>query len=351
MLALSGQVFAGTYNWTGLGGNTNWNNSNNWTGGAVGTFPGASDDVRIGVIVYVGVQPTINTTGLSCATLTIGNLNTVILTVNNAFSVSGLLQVKGNTTFTGSATITLGSIQVTAFTFNINTPLVSLGSFQTNGSTVTSNATGTINTAGLSMVSSTVTLNGVITSSASVQMPSAGTLTTLTTNGTGNAFNGGIYDHTGADLTWNGTGTTTCSQGDVSSGQTLTIGTGNTVTFTGNLEMHGNNPTVGMLVNNGTIKSNSSIFSDNISTAVTSITNTGTITFTASTGQLSLGAYTAMANTGTINTVSGSNINTGSNSVINNNTNGKINCNDADINLRQQCYPQQYGYHHHAQHI
>ena len=326
---------ATTYTWTGLGLNTNWNNNANWSP-ATG-HPGSGDVAQIGVAAFIGTQPTINTTGLSCTTLTIGSATTVTLTVSNAFSVSGTININGSCTITGSATLTGANLSVTAGTLTQNCPINI-----TSGITVTSaaisggsSATFTVGSNGISFVSSTITLNGVLTCSGVVQVPSTvGTTCTLTTNATGNSLSGGIYDHTDANLTWNGSGTSTCSQGDVSAGQTLTIGSGNTVTFTGAFELHGASPLVGLLVNNGTISTNSSFFSDNISSAVTAITNNSgaSITLTGS-ASLSLGAYTSLSNTGTITANSGTSIAAAASSVITNNSGGTITMTSATLNL------------------
>jgi hypothetical protein len=69
----------GTTNWKGSGpGNkTDWNNANNWSGGAV---PGATDDVQIGVvttyILTAATMPVIGVSGgpaFTCKSLTFGN--------------------------------------------------------------------------------------------------------------------------------------------------------------------------------------------------------------------------------------------------------------------------------------
>jgi hypothetical protein len=333
LLLSAGSAWATTYNWTGLGLNTNWNNNGNWSP-ATG-FPGSGDVAQIGVSVFIGTSPTINTTGLSCASLTIGNATTVTLTVSNPFTVVGAITINGSCTFTGGSKISAASLSAGAYTFTLNTPLALTGVFTTNGSTVNSNATGTINTAGLTMTSSTLTLNGVLTSTGVVQVPGAGTTTTLTTNGAGNSLTGGVYDHTGSNLTWNGSGTATCSSVDVSSGQTLTIGPGNTITVTGAFELHGNNPQTGILVNSGNITEDASIFSDNISTAFTSFTNnsSGTITLASSSATFNIGSSTALSNSGTITFNSGTSSTLGASSTITNNSGGTITMTSATMNL------------------
>jgi len=326
---------ATTYTWTGLGLNTNWNNNANWSP-ATG-HPGSGDVAQIGVSAFIGTQPTINTTGLSCTTLTIGSATTVTLTVSNAFSVSGTININGSCTITGSATLTGANLSVTSGTLTQNCPINITSGITVNNASITggSSATFTVGGNGISLVSATVTLNGVLTTTGVVQVPSTvGTTCTLTTNATGNTLSGGIYDHTDANLTWNGSGTSTCSQGDVSAGQTLTIGSGNTVTFTGAFELHGSSPLVGLLVNNGAISTNSSFFSDNISSAVTAITNNSgaSITLTG-TASMSLGAYTSLSNSGTITANSGTSISTAASSVITNNSGGTIAMTSATLNL------------------
>jgi hypothetical protein len=87
-----------TFTWTGLGGNTDWTNTANWTGiGAVG-YPSASTEIAI-ITSTSGTQPTIKTTdNISLYQLTVGGGMTLTM-VGNA-----VINVYDNVNFTGGLT-------------------------------------------------------------------------------------------------------------------------------------------------------------------------------------------------------------------------------------------------------
>jgi trimeric autotransporter adhesin len=285
---------------------------------------------------------TVNSNGSGTITAASLAITAGTFSLNAAVTLSGGLTINnGNTTFNSTALTKTASMSTGTGTLTLDGALI-IGSsgITVNGTTINGSSVAAITTTGgggLNLTSATVTLNGVLTINGVVQAPGpGGTASTLTTNATGNTLSGGIYDHTGSNLTWNGSGTSTCSAGDVSSGQTLTIGAGNTINFTGPLEMH-SSAVDGNLVNGGNITmTNASMFSDNLSSGSTSpITNLagGTITLTGPSAQLSGGSFTNISNSGTITANTGTQINTGALGIITNNSTGVITMTSATMSM------------------
>jgi trimeric autotransporter adhesin len=293
ILIFSTQIInAATINWVGST-STSWNIGSNWSAGAV---PTASDNVQIGVVSFSGNQPTISASA-SCSSLTISNVTASTLTVNAPLSV------------TNTITVTSG--------------------------TINSNASGTITAANVNLSTSTFTLNGTLAVSGTLQTPtSPGGNSTLTTNATGNTITGGISVHTGSNLTWSGSGTTACGASTVFSTTTLTIGTGNTINFSGTLTINSGS-TPGLLINNGNLAfTSSSISIASPSSLTTVVTNNSgaTISLTTS-GNIGLGATAGLENAGTITANAGTSLTSGNGSLYTNDSGGTITLTGATFNL------------------
>ncbi len=144
--------------WTGAT-STNWATASNWCSG---TLPTSSTDVTIpsGTLF----QPTISATGAVCKNITISSSATLTM------SGSGALIVSGN--WSNSGTLTAGTGTVT---FN-NSPAAA----QTiTGATVFNNLT-INNTAGVTLISESITVNGILNLQSANASASQGTLHTGT---------------------------------------------------------------------------------------------------------------------------------------------------------------------------
>ena len=131
-----------TYNWTGMGGNSNWNNAANWSPSGV---PAAGDEAMIGST----------------------NNNPV---VNVASTVSAL-------TITGSTSITLNAPLTATASTNLNAPLTLTGTANYTGAALTGAASGGTAALGLTTAANTNTSFTTITLYTNSYVNNAGTLT------------------------------------------------------------------------------------------------------------------------------------------------------------------------------
>ncbi len=126
LLFLTGNVFAATYDWIGYS-STDWKTPGNWAvGGVIQTtnYPGMSstDVAQIGVSYYFIDQPTVSG-AVSVASVIIGSLSTVTLTVNSTLAVSGNVTVNNYGNYAGitHAITGTGSVSCNNFYLGDNT--------------------------------------------------------------------------------------------------------------------------------------------------------------------------------------------------------------------------------------
>ena len=319
---------AATNSWLGV--SSSWNTSTNWS---LSHVPTNSEDV---VITLSGVlnNPTISTTAGACKTLTINGLGTTLTLNGVGLAVSGAISISTNTTLAGTGTLSgTSTLAINAVAFTANTPVsvsgavtlssgstltttaavaaagmsvtgstVALGSTltlsgaltATSSSTITSTTGSTISATSLSIATGTYTLSGQLAISGGMTVTSS---TTITTNATGNTIGAALFVGQPFALTWNGTGTTTLT-GDPTFkfNSSLTIGTGNTITFAANTTIDYSG-TQKPFTNNGTLYLLSGC-ALSLGTS-SSFINTGTLNLASSTLSLS-GGNQNIANTGTI---------------------------------------------------
>jgi hypothetical protein len=136
MLCVGLTSYAQTNTWTGAGGNTNWNNTANWSLNAV---PTASNDV----VIPTGFTVDLNVAGVT---------NSIVIQGNSTFNMSNNLSILAASSFATNVTVN----------WNTNSLL--------GGGTLTNNGTIILNTAGYRYISggTTLTNNGTVT------MPDAG---------------------------------------------------------------------------------------------------------------------------------------------------------------------------------
>jgi hypothetical protein len=252
-----GKANAATYYWSGLGGNSNWSNNGNWYGVAFGTYPKTGDVASIGEIVYVGADPTVNTTGLTCATINFGIYNNSVLTVNNAMTVTTInVNSSSTATITGNSLLSATSLAVAgSATFNINAPLTMSGA-STTASGAAVNITKTVNTQTLTVIGSTFSVGAAL-------------------NITGTTGNTLVFTSGSTTFTTN-TFTTT-----VASGGTLQL-TNGTVNFISPVTVAGS----------GQFNMNNGILNVNAAFTVGGTSTTGTSTNTAAINSSSAGPIT-----------------------------------------------------------
>ncbi len=315
-----------TFTWKA--GSTTWNSSSSWTvGGAATTrYPGdnnntTDDDVTISVSANITqyILPGVlrNITVNNGATVTITMAPTLVGLIASVFPFSGALTI-------GSATATTLNFAGTGTVSGSNTSKIELRSLSTL--TTAANVTTTVTTTSQALISTnaTATFNGRITLSGQMAIIDPGT-TVLTTNATGNTITGGFnlrYDGgpgtSFSNLTWNGSGTSTCGSTSnvsvINAKCTFTVGAGNTITFNGNLSMRSNiasgfNP---FFENNGIITfAGAALTTDGINSVATLIKNnasTGVITLTGdANSKIELGNNVNLLNAGNIVAASGTN--------------------------------------------
>ncbi|PTQ95092.1 hypothetical protein C8P68_106307 [Mucilaginibacter yixingensis] len=124
LVLLCGKASAATYTWTGLGTNSNWSNTSNWTGG---TYPHLSTDNVTIPLTGTFKSPTVDV-AVICGTLTISGSVTVNLSANLTASgavtisngVTAVINAASSTTFQISSGISVGSSSTTSITFSGN---------------------------------------------------------------------------------------------------------------------------------------------------------------------------------------------------------------------------------------
>nr|WP_321232838.1 T9SS type A sorting domain-containing protein [uncultured Psychroserpens sp.] len=167
LLCISGTMAMAQTTWTGLGANTNWNNTDNWDTNLV---PTATDDV----VIPTGFTVTLNVAG---------NVKSIDVQGTSIFDVNT------NFTFTDDSSFESNT--------NINW---SGGAFTANGSTLTND--GTINIIGGNVAISGTT---ILTNNGTINFVSSGDIF-ITTNGVLNNAVSGVIDFQGDDSGISGSG-------------------------------------------------------------------------------------------------------------------------------------------------
>jgi autotransporter-associated beta strand protein len=209
----AGNGFAATVTWNGLGGNSNWNNGANWTGG----IPAATDDAVIPSVV--ANQPHVDAGTGTCLNLILDTtLGPVTLTLDGDFSHNaggGTITVIGGNaaTITGVANIVeTGATVITNNSTGLFT--ISCNQIQCSGATLTTFA-GTGST-----TVSAVILEGLVSP--------------VTKNGNGTLRFGGANTYSGATNVNTGTLLINAAQGAGCTGA-VTVASGASLGGTGTI--------------------------------------------------------------------------------------------------------------------
>jgi hypothetical protein len=295
-------AFANTYYWYGYT-DSNWNNGSNWhlsSGG--GGVPGATDDV----IIYAlsPNSPTVNVAS-TCNSITTFTNSTI--TLASPLTVTGAINLIYSTTFSGSSTLSAGSIGIfNSSSLTLNTSATSAGAVS-----IASNSTSTITIAS----GQTLTATGYSIGGAQA--------TTLNLAGAGTSLL---------------TGTTTCyyqTSITVASGSTLTFAAGSTLSMTANA------PTspASFINNSGTINFNGTSGSNVTITGYYGeiYTNTGTINMTY-TNMTFGGGGSTINNSGTFTATSSTFTLANPSSLNNTTTSGQFTLTGCTFTLPQGAY-------------
>ncbi|WP_259068193.1 T9SS type A sorting domain-containing protein [Mucilaginibacter sp. X4EP1] len=279
-------VAANTYTWNGSASST-WNTATNWlfngaTQTALGSYPGQL--VNTDIVSFVNTSAvSVSVAALpqgSIATLTLANNSPVTLTLASGMTLGITTTV---TLGTSSTLSLLGPGDV------VGTSAISLNT----GAKLTSNATASLTAASITLSgNNTLTLVGQLTLSGLLQASSPGSVmsSTIETDAAGNTI--GLFQaHSSSNVTWNGSGTTTCAglaeiYTQSSSANTFTVGAGNTITFSANLSIDASNPYSALFVNKGTISVGGTVSTSDPGSVITAITNSsgGSMTFSGAVG-------------------------------------------------------------------
>ncbi|WP_162276913.1 T9SS type A sorting domain-containing protein [Mucilaginibacter pedocola] len=203
---------AAVYYWTGNGGNTDWNNVNNWYIwpflGVFTGYPGAGDDAYIGSFtpilgtdVFTGpYSPTVNV-ATTCQRVYVGQNKAATLTVSSALTLTGAFLATdaltvysgGTVNATANITISAGSnVFANAGVVNISGATLALSgsssSLQnTSTGVITINGTSTVTFAGSAVITNSGTFNaGTSGSRCTLNLSSA---SNSVTNNSGGFFN------------------------------------------------------------------------------------------------------------------------------------------------------------------
>ena len=329
-------VSATTYNWTGSGATSNWEDAGNWGGAGYPGFLGTAD------VAIIGKNATINYNGIANAITT--------LTISNGFTVNINMTTLPNPTLTVSGNMNVGTSATAVLNFTgTGTVTGTADAVNIYGGTLTTVSTVPFTAANITFnkPNCTATFNGTLTCSGNLSIPASTPNITgniLTTNASGNKI-GGVQIHSGGAMTWNGgtsSGTTVNGASEVyanntNGGALLTIGANNTINFTSAMSVDGSNGYYGVLNTTGNLTYTGVGLSTqypSASGAFATIVNNngGTMAFTGS-SSLNLSNDIELSNSGTITFASASTMTTSNPSYIINGTTGIITLNGANINL------------------